>query len=95
MGYLGAIWAGYRYRHDGFPFYDSLLAIDKQFTIWFLLKLTTFVAVFSVICKAVGVTGLTVGIAWAVYVAFQTFLLLCDQGFGYWMGWRKSIPQKN
>jgi len=94
MGYLGAIWAGYRYRHDGFPFYDSLLATDKQFSIWFLLKLTTFVAVFSVICKAAGPVGINLGIAWAIYGVIQTLLVLCDQGF-YWMGWRKRNPQKN
>ena len=93
MGYLGAIGAGYRYRLDGFPFYDSLFTADKQFSIWFLLKLTTLVAVFSVICKAAGPAGLCLGIAWAAYAVFQTLLLLCDHGFGYWRGWRKSNPQ--
>ena len=94
MGYFGAIWAGYRYRLDGYPFYDSLFAVDKQFSIWSMLKLTTLIAVVTVILKAVGPLGLNLGIAWAVYGVLQVLLLLGDHWFGCWRGWRKSNLQK-
>ena len=94
MGYLGAIGAGYRYRFDGYPFYDSPFAMNKQFSIWSMLKLTVLVAVSTVIFKAVGPLGLSLGIALAGYGVLQLFLLLCDHWCGCWMGWRKSNPQK-
>lgn len=88
MGYVGAIWAGYRNRNQGFPFFEPLFVVEQQFTIWFLMKLTTIVAVLVVLCKAAGEPGLHVGIAWAAYCVVQTLLLLCDHGLRYWIGWR-------
>ena len=94
MGYFGAIGVGYRYRFDGYPFFDSLFAVDRNFSIWSLLKLTTLVAVLTVILKALGPLGLSLGIAWAVYGVVQVLLLLGDHWYGCWMGWRKSNLQK-
>ena len=94
MGYFGAIGVGYRYRFDGYPFFDSLFAVDRNFSIWSLLKLTTLVAVLTVVLKALGPLGLSLGIAWAVYGVLQVLLVLSDHWFGCWMGWRKSNPQK-
>ena len=94
MGYFGAIGVGYRYRFDGYPFFDSLFAVDRNFSIWSLLKLTTLVAVLTVVLKALGPLGLSLGIAWAVYGVVQVLLLLGDHWYGCWMGWRKSNLQK-
>ena len=94
MGYFGAIGVGYRYRFDGYPFFDSLFAVDRNFSIWSLLKLTTLVAVLTVVLKALGPLGLSLGIAWAVYGVLQVLLLLGDHWYGCWMGWRKSNLQK-
>jgi len=93
MGYFGAIGVGYRYRSEGYPFFESLFAVNKQFSIWSMLKLTTLVAVLSVICKAAGPVGFSLGIAWAAYTVVQVLLLLGDHWFGCWMGWRKANPQ--
>ena len=94
MGYCGAIWAGYRYRFDGYPFYNSLFVVDQNFSIWSMLKLTTWIAVLTVFFKATEPVGLSLGIAWAVYGVLQVLLVLGDHWFGCWMGWRKPNPQK-
>ena len=94
MGYFGAIGVGYRYRFDGYPFCDSLFVVDQHFSIWSMLKLTTWIVVLTVTLKAAGLVGLHLGIAWAVYGVLQVLLVLGDHWFGCWMGWRKSNPQK-
>ena len=88
MGYAGAIWAGYRNRNHGFPFFEPLFAVEQQFTILFLMKLTTIIAVLAMICKAAGESGLYIGMAWVAYCVVQMLLLLCDHWLRYWFGWR-------
>jgi len=78
MGYLGAIWAGYRNRDDGFPFFEPIISVERKFTIGFMMKLTAVVAVLAIVCKAIGTVGLYVGIAWVAYFVVQAFLLFCD-----------------
>ena len=78
MGYLGALWAGYRKRDDGFPFFEPIISVERKFTIGFMMKLTAVVAVLAIVCKAIGMVGLYVGLAWVAYIAVQMFLLFCD-----------------
>ncbi len=91
MGYFGAIGAGYRYRFDGFPFYDSPFTTSIQFSIGSMLKLTMLIAVSTVIFKVAGPMGLSLAIAWAGYGVLQLLLMLCDHWCG---GWRKPDLQK-
>lgn len=35
VGHLGAVWAGYRYRNQGFPFFDSIIPTNQKITIGF------------------------------------------------------------
>ena len=78
MGHAGAIWFGYLRRNEGFPFFDSLFSFEKQITIGYLMKLTAIVAALSLVFKAVGSAGISIGIGWLVYLLLQTLLLVCD-----------------
>ena len=94
VGHLGAVWAGYRYRNQGFPFFDSIIPTNQKITIGFLMKLTAVVAVAATMCKAIGLAGLYVGIIWMAYFAVQLILLYCDHLFTRWLGWRKLRGDK-
>ena len=89
IGYVGAILAGYRKRNVYFPFYQPIFTFEKQITIGYLMKLTLIVAAFSVVIKAVGMTGLYIGIAWLAYLLAQTILLVCDHWFTRWLSRRE------
>ncbi len=89
VGHLGAVWAGYRNRNRGFPFFDPLVSADQKITIKFLMKITTIVAVVVVICKAIGPAGLYVGVAWLAYLVVQIVLLYCDHLVTLWLGRRR------
>ena len=94
VGHLGAVWAGYRYRNQGFPFFDSIIPTNQKITIGFLMKLTAVVAVAATMCKAIGLAGLYVGIIWMAYFAVQLILLYCDHLFTRWLGWRRLRGDK-
>ena len=85
MGYAGAIWAGYRKRNAGFPFYEPIFSQEKQITIGVLMKLTLIAAALSAISKAAGSDGWCIGIASAVYLLLQTLLLFGDHWLTRWM----------
>ena len=88
MGYVGAIWMGYRKQTVGFPFFEPIFSFEKQITIAYLMKLTFVVAAISVVFKAAGPAGLGIGIAWLVYLPVQTLLLVCDHWFTLWLSHR-------
>ena len=88
MGYVGAIWAGYRKQKAGFPFFEPIFSFDKQITIGYLMKLTFLVAALSVAFKAAGPLGLSIGISWLVYLLVQTLLLVCDHWLTGWLSRR-------
>ena len=87
MGYVGAIWAGYLKRNEGFPFYEPIFSLEKQITILYLMQLTLVVAVLAVGFKAAGAGGVNVGTAWLIYLLLQILLLVCDHGITRWLSW--------
>ena len=89
MGYVGAVWAGYRSRHVDFPYFEPLVVFEQQFSIAYLMKLTVFVAVLAVICKAVGSAGFVIGLYWVFCCVVQSCLLLCDYWIQQWVGKRE------
>lgn len=85
MGHVGAILAGYRRRHDGFPFFNPIFSFEKQITIGYLMKLTVLVAVLVIAFKAAGSAGLCIGITWLVYLLVQMLLLIVEHWITRWL----------
>ena len=85
MGHAGAILAGYRKRHDGFPFFEPIFSSQKQLTIRFLFKVTLIVAVLAAVFKATGPIAQNVALTWMAYLLFQTLLLVCDHWITRWL----------
>ena len=88
MGHTGAILAGYRKRNDGFPFFEPIFSREKKITIVYLMKLTFFVAVLAVACKAAGLSGICIGITWSIYLLVQALLLVAEHWAIRWLSQR-------
>jgi hypothetical protein len=79
IGHLGAVLAGFLHRRQtSFPFYSPLLDPNKRVSIKFIMRVTVGIAILVVGFKAMGPTGLVMGIGWSSYAVFQIALLLLE-----------------
>lgn len=85
LGHLGGIHRCYLKRRskDWFkaPFFDP----NQRISLKFFMGLTVTVGIFVACCKAAGESGLSIGIAWAMYGLLQIFLLFVEHA------WRARI----
>jgi hypothetical protein len=85
LGHLGGIHSCYMKRGNRNWFKSPFFDPSKRISLKFLMGLTAAVALFVAACKAVGETGLSIGIAWSMYGLLQTLLLVVEHA------WRTRI----